>query len=270
VRDFDRAAQWCARMQVISTRFVFELGMGVCRAHYGGVLLLHGRWGDAEGELVAAGETLARSRPLAVVESDVRLAELRRRQGDLQAAHELFTRSLPHPSAVTGLATMALDRGEPHRAVDALDHLLEAIPPANATERADPLAVLARARAATSDAEGAQRAAAELRTIAASVGTLPLRAMAGAAAAAAASAAGDEAVPPTTPEPLARLSPRERQVIALLAEGLSDRELAHRLHISTHTAHRHVSNILAKLGVHTRAAAAALAARHGVAGGPGA
>ncbi len=36
VRDFDRASQWCARMQEMSARFAFDLGMGVCRAHYGG------------------------------------------------------------------------------------------------------------------------------------------------------------------------------------------------------------------------------------------
>jgi DNA-binding NarL/FixJ family response regulator len=53
-------------------------------------------------------------------------------------------------------------------------------------------------------------------------------------------------------------------VLGLLAEGLSDREVGLRLHISAHTAHRHVSNILAKLGLPTRAAAAAVAGRHGM------
>jgi DNA-binding CsgD family transcriptional regulator/mannose-6-phosphate isomerase-like protein (cupin superfamily) len=64
--------------------------------------------------------------------------------------------------------------------------------------------------------------------------------------------------------PLDELSAREREVLALLAEGLSDRVIGERLHISAHTAHRHVSNIFTKLGVRTRAAAAALGARHGI------
>ena len=45
------------------------------------------------------------------------------------------------------------------------------------------------------------------------------------------------------------LTPREREVVALLAEGLSNSELAARLYISPKTAAVHVSNILAKLGM---------------------
>ncbi|MGC4108930.1 MAG: LuxR C-terminal-related transcriptional regulator [Nocardioides sp.] len=55
------------------------------------------------------------------------------------------------------------------------------------------------------------------------------------------------------------LSRREEQVLALIAEGLSDREIASRLSISRPTASKHVSAILTKMGVRTRAAAAALA-----------
>jgi DNA-binding NarL/FixJ family response regulator len=64
--------------------------------------------------------------------------------------------------------------------------------------------------------------------------------------------------------PLAELSKRELEVLALLAEGLTNPEIAQRLVISEHTAHRHVSNILRKLGVSSRAAAASLAGRHGL------
>ena len=60
------------------------------------------------------------------------------------------------------------------------------------------------------------------------------------------------------------LTPREREVLALLTEGLSNRQVAERLVVSEHTVHRHVTNILRKLGAPTRAAAAALAARHGL------
>ena len=62
------------------------------------------------------------------------------------------------------------------------------------------------------------------------------------------------------------LSPREREVAALLAEGLSNAELARRLYISPKTAAVHVSNILAKLGMSSRAEVAAWAVRTGLAG----
>ena len=52
------------------------------------------------------------------------------------------------------------------------------------------------------------------------------------------------------------LSPRELEVLGLLAGGASNRELAGRLYISESTAKRHVQNILRKLGVESRGAAA--------------
>jgi pimeloyl-ACP methyl ester carboxylesterase/DNA-binding CsgD family transcriptional regulator len=63
---------------------------------------------------------------------------------------------------------------------------------------------------------------------------------------------------------LDELSDRERQVLGLVAQGLSDAQIAERLVISPHTVHRHVANILAKLRLPTRAAAAARAARAGL------
>jgi DNA-binding CsgD family transcriptional regulator len=60
------------------------------------------------------------------------------------------------------------------------------------------------------------------------------------------------------------LSPREGQVLRLLAEGHSDAEMAAALFISPHTVHTHVKRILAKLGVGSRAAAVATAFRHGM------
>jgi DNA-binding NarL/FixJ family response regulator len=63
------------------------------------------------------------------------------------------------------------------------------------------------------------------------------------------------------------LTPREREVAALLAEGLSNGEIARRLFISTKTASVHVSNILAKLGMASRAEVAAWAVRSGLVAG---
>ena len=67
-----------------------------------------------------------------------------------------------------------------------------------------------------------------------------------------------------SPPPSARFSPREREVLALVARGLSDKEIAEQLVLSPHTVHRHVANIRTKLGRPTRTAAVAEAARLGL------
>jgi ATP/maltotriose-dependent transcriptional regulator MalT len=62
------------------------------------------------------------------------------------------------------------------------------------------------------------------------------------------------------------LSQRETEVLALLAHGLSNRAIAGRLVISAKTVEHHVSQILSKLGLRSRAEAAAYAASHTVSG----
>ena len=61
----------------------------------------------------------------------------------------------------------------------------------------------------------------------------------------------------------APLSHREVEVLRLVAAGLSNREIASSLILSEHTVHRHVANILRKLGQSSRAGATALATRNG-------
>jgi DNA-binding NarL/FixJ family response regulator len=53
------------------------------------------------------------------------------------------------------------------------------------------------------------------------------------------------------------LTERERQVIDLIEEGLSNKEIAARLHIAIHTVISHVHNVLEKLALHTRLEVAA-------------
>jgi DNA-binding NarL/FixJ family response regulator len=62
-----------------------------------------------------------------------------------------------------------------------------------------------------------------------------------------------------------RLSERETDVLRLLAGGLSNRDIAHRLHLSEGTVRNHVSVIFAKLEVTDRTQAAIIAIRHGLA-----
>lgn len=60
------------------------------------------------------------------------------------------------------------------------------------------------------------------------------------------------------------LSDREREILACVARGLGDREIAEQLVLSPHTVHRHVANIRTKLGSPSRTAAVAEAARLGL------
>jgi DNA-binding CsgD family transcriptional regulator len=60
------------------------------------------------------------------------------------------------------------------------------------------------------------------------------------------------------------LSARETDILRLVAQGLSDADIAGRLFLSPHTVHRHVANIRGKLRAPSRAAAVALASREGL------
>jgi pimeloyl-ACP methyl ester carboxylesterase/DNA-binding CsgD family transcriptional regulator len=82
----------------------------------------------------------------------------------------------------------------------------------------------------------------------------------------------EEPVPLASPPPVAaspsevgRLSAREREILGLVARGLTNPDIARELDLSDHTVKRHVANILLKLDLTSRAAAAAFAAHHGLA-----
>jgi DNA-binding NarL/FixJ family response regulator len=69
---------------------------------------------------------------------------------------------------------------------------------------------------------------------------------------------------PSTRANPANLTARETEVLALVTEGLRNADIAQRLFVSTRTVDHHVSAILAKLGVRSRAEAARAAARLGI------
>jgi len=70
---------------------------------------------------------------------------------------------------------------------------------------------------------------------------------------------------PVTTEPFAELTVREREVLTLLANGMSTRQIASELVITPRTTGTHIQHILGKLDVHSRAQAVALAHRAGLA-----
>ena len=130
-----------------------------------------------------------------------------------------------------------------------------------AADDRDAAAAAVQEACATADRLGAQPLAAEAAALArrARLRLVPATPDAGQAEQAGQPAAADE---------LARfgLTDREREVLALLAAGRSNPEIARTLFISAKTASVHVSNILAKLGVSRRVEAAAVAHRLGAAG----
>ena len=285
VSDFDRAAQWCRQLDALCTRNGFHLLQHFCAAEYAGVLIEQGDWERAEREMVRAAEYLGSRRPPLALEATVRMGELRRRQGRWDEAERLFTEAEGHPGATLGMAALALDRDDPATAVTWVERFLRGYDEQDVVFRSAGLALDVRARLALDDVEGAERSLVALQTAASRVGRGPLLASAHLAAAEVHLAKGNLQLARQTAEDavdlyvragyiagadraravIARatgvvaddqgravLTPREIEVLRLVAEGLTNAALAERLVLSEHTVHRHVANAMTKLEVSTR------------------
>ena len=296
VRDYDRAAQWCARLREFSSRQRFAILMTTCRLQYGSVLISRGEWAEAEAELEAAIADLREVRPVVLPAAYARLGELRRRQGRMDEAVTLFEQAGSHPLALLGGAWIDVDQGNLTRALERARAYLRRFPEDALLERASANELLVRIAMASGRPADAQQALGELERGAAKFDLPLLRAAVLSAHAVLAAAAGDDtraaelmqdvvalyenagfvheaemarrdlaktrgagSSSPNTP-----LTQREMEVLRLIAKGLSEREVADKLFISPHTAHRHLSNIRLKLNVATQAAAVAHAARSGL------
>ena len=337
VLDFDRAFEWCDRITVFAERYGSRYMLAFCRAEYGVVHLWRGRWAEAEAMLQASLEDFSSSRPAMAAGPLVGLAELRRRQGRAGESAHLLERAGAAPKAQLCRARLALDAGQTVQAVELLERLLRQLPADCRLDRAPALDLLARARVAGGDIEGARSTLEALREVERLVGTAALRACADLAEALIASAGGDHdlarplledavdgflrcgavyecsqarielavsllaldrreeaareahvaldclrglgagaeaerarrlleaAEPPgrrsSAPGGITR---REAEVLSLIVEGLTNQQIAAHLVVSEHTVHRHVTNILRKLGLRSRAAAAAHAVQAGL------
>jgi DNA-binding NarL/FixJ family response regulator len=76
---------------------------------------------------------------------------------------------------------------------------------------------------------------------------------------------GPRSVPGNEGAVSARLTPREAEVLSLVAAGRTSKEISEELTLSIRTVGRHITNIYGKIGVQTRAEATAYAIRHGLA-----
>ena len=341
-RDFDRAAQWIDRAFETGRELGIQSFSGACRGHYLGILTWRGDYPGTEREIETMRRELGDVAPALSAIGDVRLGEMRRRQGRLDEAAALLEPVVAHLPAMLCLAAVAIDRGQGQTAVDLVEryfrrisqddqlrrlHGLELLVPAylqrgdidrarasldecqrivsrSATPlmRATMQELAARVAATGGDHEAARRlfedaidgydltlspyeaTAARLRlgeVLAALHRDEPARraletARAGAErlgasllarqtadAMAALVSAGAASGPVSVAS--GALTAREVEVLALVALGISNQEIGDRLFISAFTVKRHIANILTKLDLPTRAAAAAHAIREGLA-----
>jgi non-specific serine/threonine protein kinase len=222
---------------------------------------------------------LARSRGLPdhIAKSAYNLGEMQRRRGDLARAVALYRESLARhrelrerrfvAEALRGLAVAAAALGETQDAtrLAGADEAVRGAIGAPITTEPERLAferVLADVRARLGDAAFAA-------AWAAGRGANPDDAVARADEVAArlsavAASARPPGIIPAVSAASDGLTPREREVLRLVVAGHSNPAIGERLFISPRTAQTHVTNILAKLGVASRAGAAAVAIRDGL------
>jgi tetratricopeptide (TPR) repeat protein len=177
VRDFDRAGEWCRRVEEISSRFDDAEMFATCRTLYREVLVWQGAWREAERTLNAVCREFAHV-PGKSVDGLVRLAELRRRQGRLDDAAALLDEVGHHRLGAVTRAALALDRGDANAAAAEAERFLRGVGDRDRFERVHALEVLVRARLTLGARDEAEAAARELEAIAATAGTRPLRAAA--------------------------------------------------------------------------------------------
>jgi len=278
--DWKRASEWCRFVDDFAEQRGVTVLFGVCCTVHADVLVASGRWSEAEAALEDALDAHRRRYPAMAVPTVSTLAVLRTRQGRLAEAEQLLAERDEHPASLLALAELRLAEAEPRKAAALLERGLSATG-GDAMAEARLLATLVEACLAGGEREQARAAADRLAELAECSAGRVVRAQAQLAAARVALAAGraDEAreharaslelfgaleMPHEAGDARLGLTAREREVLSLVARGLTNARIAEALFISEKTAGHHVSRILSKLGVRNRAEAATRAARLGV------
>jgi ATP/maltotriose-dependent transcriptional regulator MalT len=344
VRDIDRAAQWMDRAFTMERELGIQHFLGACREHYVAILTWRGEYAAAEREIETMRGEVAAVAPAFAARCDVRLGEVRRRQGRLDEAAEVLGVVAAQPLAMLSLGALALDRGDPALGAELAERYLRRVPESDRVRRLHGLDLLARAEVALGRLDLARAALSQCAEFVRQSGTplmrTALRELEGlletagsdydaarrsfedavdgydmslapyeaaaarvhlgralialgrdaharstldAAAATAdrigairiaesarstwnqASAPGvDDQSNRSATRHAAGLTARELEVLALVAAGISNQDIGERLFISAFTVKRHIANILTKLDLPNRAAAAAYAIREGL------
>lgn len=120
--DLGRADQWLRAAQSVMQSQNLVSVAGYCRAHYAGILLAAGRWGDAEDELTAVLDQLTEG---VGVRSSARcrLAGLRVQQGRLEDAEVLLDGLDDHPDQAFPRALLLVAQGRPQPAIEILERV---------------------------------------------------------------------------------------------------------------------------------------------------
>jgi LuxR family transcriptional regulator, maltose regulon positive regulatory protein len=166
VRDFDRAAQWVERGFAAGRELAIPHFSAFCRSHYIGVLIWRGEYGTAERQIEQAHREVGPIAPVYSAQFDIRLGEVRRRQGRLDEAARLVEPHGAHPLGMLTLASIALDRARPQLSSDLAERYLRRVPAADRVRRLHGLEPLVRARLRLGDLDAAHGALQEARRFA--------------------------------------------------------------------------------------------------------
>jgi non-specific serine/threonine protein kinase len=243
-------------------------GHAIVLAHIGEYDQAESRYMEAQGIFAESGEITGAEMVLG------NLADLARRRGQLEGALQLFRESIRRSSenadamsvgeAIAGVAAIVAEQGHHEFAaflfggIDTLCERFGMAPYSLFQEAYD--AGLTTATSAL-PAETFTRAIAAGRLL--SLDQVIAAALAPDGAAAMALHVANVPAQSHPSSPLATLTRREREVLGLLCQRLTDSEIAERLFISPRTAEAHVAHLLAKLGVRNRREAVALAVEQG-------
>lgn len=299
--DMRRAAEWTEAAARWAQQHPFTIFPGICRVHRALVLGWRGDLAGAEREATQACAELIDIHGPNAAEAFATVGDIRRRLGDVDGAEAAFASAEELcGQPCSGLAMLRLDQGRLDEAASiirrALDHRAW-----DRLGRAMLIPADVQISLALGDVAAARRSADELQSIARDVDSDALHATAlstrarvhlaegdvDAAAAAARRAmelwqeleapheveasrslvdrAAAQAVADTatsTARLPAGLTNREVEVLLLVADGRTNKDIAAELHLSAKTVSRHLSNIFAKIDVTSRSAATAFAFEH--------
>jgi len=213
--------------------------------------IIDGCVADQSASRLARARVLPAAVQVSIAADDLLAAE--EHVDELEQIADAFDIALLRASAQLARGRLLLAEGEPRAAIAVLHDALRRwqelrVPYEEATTRT----VLAQAQRDSGDDGGARESFAAARAQFDAVG-------------AHLTAAGIDAAEQRSPRP-GGLTEREVEVLALVAQGWSNKDIARELTLSAKTVSRHLSNIFTKIGVSTRSGATAYAFRHGLVG----